>query len=571
MLFQCCVCAQKFLTDIKLKRHCYRHLNPKTGRFKCSRCQFETDNRSAFLKHAATHRTECAICNTDFGHTHLLQSHMESQHADRLFTCKICGKKIATKDQLDTHMHYHRFNSTGKQCPICGTIIKSGLNKHIMRKHPKKSETSEPHHSDNQHTCSKCFKKFTSRINLAEHVRRNHTNHSSSCPTCGKTFSKTESLTKHIDKVHLNKDLRTYICELCGKRATSSYNLKVHMRIHSTSKLFFCDLCGQGFNYKAFSRANIKDTGKNVRCSKKFYSCPVCGIKLQNCHLVNHVKNKHTKEDVFICCYCKKPLSNHSMLADHIKFHLGIETKKGKLHCSLCPSVFTSASAFHRHSHTHRTVCVFCNKDFGFLRLLQDHYKKEHWEEMFPCRVCGHRLATKRQHWTHERHHKYSNGDPCHICGKVFVDMKLHLAYHEKSGDNNEADSNTTASLINNGGAVIDSEKHLCTMCPSTFPTEGFLVRHMTTIHKQDMGLKCPQCPKRFGTRKQLASHVKRHVDRKEKKFVCSVCEKIFAENHTLKMHMRVHDLEKFLTCSICDKGFNYKVTYKTHMKTKHG
>ena len=259
MLFQCCVCGQKFLTDLKLRRHCYRHLKKTTGKFHCSRCPMVTDDRSVFLRHAATHRTECAICNTDFGHTHLLWSHYQSQHADKLFTCKTCGKKVATKDQFDTHMNYHRFSS--KPCPICGIMIKSNLNKHLQRKHPEMNQTSTSQHSDNQHTCSKCFKTFSSHVNLSEHLRRNHHNQVA-CPNCGKKFSKKAYLTKHIDRVHLNMDVYTYICEICGKRVTSSYNLKVHKRVHSTSKMFSCDLCGQGFNYKASLQGHVRSKHK---------------------------------------------------------------------------------------------------------------------------------------------------------------------------------------------------------------------------------------------------------------------------------------------------------------------
>ncbi|KAK3784629.1 hypothetical protein RRG08_003437 [Elysia crispata] len=322
-------------------------------------------------------------------------------------------------------------------------------------------------------------------------------------------------------------------------------------------------------NFSRFSRANITDTGKDVSWSKKFHPCPICGIKLQNCHLVNHIKNMHTKESVFICCTCKKTLSNITMLKEHIDAHLGIETKKGKWHCSLCPAIFTCQSDFHRHSYTHRTFCIFCNKDFGFIKLLKQHYQQEHWDQLLRCRVCGHRVATKRQLWNHERHHKYKKPLPCHICGKSYRYMKAHLALHEENGDKTKGDSNSA--LINNGGTVANSKKYLCSMCPWTFPTEGWLVRHMTTIHKQDMGLKCPQCPKQFGSRTQLTAHIKRHVHKSEKKFVCSVCGKVCTENETLKLHMRIHALEKYLRCSICDQGFNYKVTLKTHMKSKHG
>ncbi|KAK3784630.1 hypothetical protein RRG08_003438 [Elysia crispata] len=272
MLYQCCVCGKKFSSSATLKRHCDDHLKERKGKFQCSKCPMVTNNHSDFFKHAATHRSQCVFCKTEFGHSHLLWSHYLSQHEDELFTCNTCGKKIATKEQLETHMKYHRFTHF-QPCPKCGIMIKGSLKKHLKRKHHGEldetdnktmipitgaEENVDGHTSSfnsNNYQCHNCPESFSNNQSLTQH-RKSHNGKNIPCPNCNKTFSTKSILTKHIDRVHLK--ISRHICDICGKKATSSYNLKVHKRIHSTTKLFNCDLCDQGFNYKASLQGHMR-------------------------------------------------------------------------------------------------------------------------------------------------------------------------------------------------------------------------------------------------------------------------------------------------------------------------
>ncbi|RUS73871.1 hypothetical protein EGW08_018373, partial [Elysia chlorotica] len=260
MTYQCCVCGKKFSSSATLQKHCDDHALGKRGTFQCSKCPMVTHSHSDFFKHAATHRSQCEFCKIEFGHPHLLWPHYMSQHADELYTCEQCGKKIATKTQLATHMRYHRFQHI-EPCPKCGIMIRGNLKKHLYRKHPEKPDTEEnvdgqtSTSASNNHRCFKCFEWFPTRQSLIQH-RQSHNRKSIPCPTCNKTFSTKTILTTHIDRVHLK--ISSYICDICGKKATSSYNLKVHKRIHSSTKLFTCDVCDQGFNYKASLQGHMR-------------------------------------------------------------------------------------------------------------------------------------------------------------------------------------------------------------------------------------------------------------------------------------------------------------------------
>ena len=364
---------------------------------------------------------------------------------------------------------------------------------------------------------------------------------------------------------HFEEPSKNLKCPTCGHVCDSQAHLTVHENI----------LC----KYNSTEAEQTHRPTKKVKLTQIF-PCPACGIKFMLNKLVGHIKRCHTKERVYSCCVCKKGLSNTNLLNEHIKTHLGIESQRGKWRCSQCPAVYSNASEFHRHANIHKSVCVFCKKDFSFEQILKQHYRDEHEDLLLSCRTCGYRVATKKQLWTHERHHKYSKPLPCHICGKIFKRMEWHLARCKRNvGDdvklrdiNDSTSSALSISALNkNGKGAANVHKFLCSMCPQTFPSEGFLVRHMATVHKQKTGLKCPQCPKRFATRDTLKSHIRGHLNKMAQRFVCSVCGKTFEDNYHLKFHMRVHAPVKEFHCTICGVGFNYKVTFNTHMKTKHG
>ena len=54
---------------------------------------------------------------------------------------------------------------------------------------------------------------------------------------------------------------------------------------------------------------------------------------------------------------------------------------------------------------------------------------------------------------------------------------------------------------------------------------------------------KCPQCPKSFFTKQELASHIRTHTG--EKPFRCEICFKFFARVYHLKRHRdTVHSVQ---------------------------
>lgn len=128
-----------------------------------------------------------------------------------------------------------------------------------------------------------------------------------------------------------------------------------------------------------------------------------------------------------------------------------------------------------------------------------------------------------------------------------------------------------------------------CEMCPNKKWYKRFnLINHFRSHHKAELPSKsqCPIC-KRWLT--DLDEHMKYHdkptiskcpiclkysnnvnrhtrmVHRKEKRFVCDICDKKFFEFSSIKLHMEVHQKTDY-QCKYCDiilKSFNQFLTHK--------
>ena len=138
----CDYCKKSYISEEKLKHHllfkCPRNINQS---FNCDTCSYVAKSKTK------------------------LEQHMNS-HSGVQFPCEICGRKLATKSSLRTHLQaLHALNNQFK-CDVCGEEFKSSAQcaSHHKTKHEKP-----------QFYCSICKKSFREASYFRKHVLY-HTN-----------------------------------------------------------------------------------------------------------------------------------------------------------------------------------------------------------------------------------------------------------------------------------------------------------------------------------------------------------------------------------------------------------
>jgi len=104
-----------------------------------------------------------------------------------------------------------------------------------------------------------------------------------------------------------------------------------------------------------------------------------------------------------------------------------------------------------------------------------------------------------------------------------------------------------------------EQEIHKCDQCNYKFTNLGSFFKHKRTAHNQkDKPHKCHRCPKKFAKEPALEIHMQifhdldhsavkpnksKHVSKNNKKFACTICQKIFSSQQYLKKHSATHIL----------------------------
>lgn len=183
--------------------------------------------------------------------------------------------------------------------------------------------------------------------------------------------------------------------------------------------------------------------------------------------------------------------------------------------CADCSKTFTSEVSFKAHLETHANQCELCYKLFDNGNALLEH-KTQYHPEMFTCKNCKVSFTTSD-------------------------DLYIHSLLHYIK----------------------------CTYCNRSFERKSQLQQHIKDKHH----VQCNECTKNFATTLAMNAHYKDVHQPKdnEVKFTCRVCQRKFASDSALKLHIKAkkHFENKF-ACKEHNKTFFTQEALNCHIAAKH-
>lgn len=98
------------------------------------------------------------------------------------------------------------------------------------------------------------------------------------------------------------------------------------------------------------------------------------------------------------------------------------------------------------------------------------------------------------------------------------------------------------------------SHKYLCGTCMISFTNKIKYHRHLK-LHDTTKQIKCEHCEEMFSKKIHLNVHLRSHMRKEDKQFVCSICGEPFIFEYLLKQHSYKHSEKRPFTCNKCGKG----------------
>jgi len=367
------------------------HLLTRTNGGKVIANDLDLANRNYI--HNRDRRFQCLQCSKQFQSSSHLNDHIMHMHSDvRAHTCTQCGKTFVTARNCKKHFQRVHGKDFSFVCSHCGEVFVRNEDLNI---HKESCVTKA------LHMCMLCTERFTSKIRLQDHLKRQHGQSGVrpfQCAQCGTKFLSSSHLKGHMLQVHTK--IRPYICTRCSRGFTTTRDCAKHERVcggERNERPHACSQCNKKFSLLASLKihtrvhdSNRKTTGsigdqqslsksgladQDIDCAAELtFPCLQCSkIFPRSASLKLHTLTVHDKEHVFICTVCSKTFSQNCNLKRHMLAH-----SADKPHaCTECEQRFTQISSLNAHLLIHKGVrphvCPICRKSFTQSSSLRTH------------------------------------------------------------------------------------------------------------------------------------------------------------------------------------------------------
>ncbi|KAJ8955168.1 hypothetical protein NQ318_009061 [Aromia moschata] len=540
IMLMCEICEVIFTTKEELKQHKLTHGEDVVQKMEVAE-QNETGEEDRYA---------CKPCNKVYSSYGGIWDHNKKKHPEKKSPfvnewpkqCTMCDKVCQTGAAYYRHKQIHEKDR----------IVAEGANVTTMKTpivKPKREEARED--DESYHTCKRCFKVFSSKYNLKNHLKSHGISPTNrkivkKCDICHQAFTSNELLAKHKSEEHKDEEVPTL-----SNETVDGLDNKVPF-------IFTCDVCVMTFTTKMALKKHKEKHAQEMKPPVSKHNqvyCKYCKVAFDSIALLTkhmHVEHDETakpkgvkakeKPKQFQCALCKKVFLTSSALSTHTGWHkrspaIGEGGKPAKVlkQNKIIDKLANSVKVKQEPIEPAQFQCTTCLVELPNDTALQVHILEKHRSVsaimLIPrCNICNKDFGTQDEYETHKRLHD-------------FLERQKH--HDQLSLQSMEA-------IANDGTPKPKGKGFPCKYCNAAFSRADTLGGHMRQYHKEYV----------------------------QNEFKCTQCDRVFDKQNSLSIHLKVHEKQRsaavstaskpLFSCSICSMGFDLPKDLRAHTISAH-
>lgn len=280
----------------------------------------------------------CLECQKDFTRYEHLHTHIQSQHLlKQRFICGLngCDAVFKLSNTLETHrqvvhtaafpygiqdmleLHQEQLNQEVELSHLCQQCFKTYSSKRALSEHLKR------HAQIKDHVCKVCGVAKVTRTELLTHMRTHKPNlEKFKCSICPQEFNHKNAISRHVRVVHEGQ--RRFLCSFCPKRFGTRNSQVCHERLHTGERPFNCELCNKRYAQVEGLKSHMKSHDKNLRK----HVCSFCSQRfITRKNLIDH-ERRHQSDKPHICNTCSRGFFSIDDLGVHKLSHTEEEIRE---------------------------------------------------------------------------------------------------------------------------------------------------------------------------------------------------------------------------------------------------